>query len=422
MVPKTTSLFAYLMRTVILALFGALILVSAILLLNHIKGSLFWSLDIEITIGCIIMGALISFVNYRKFLAPIPSLIHNVIEFGKGNFTVHFDEAKSGELAPIAHALNEAIQKISVLLNQVSEVSNRVSVSSADLSSSTEETSHFTEEIAVSMDSMLKSSQEQTENMNQTMTRIKHLNESVLQVVETTKQASLISEKASDFADKGHAEISIALTKMDHIAETFDELTNVMEGLGGLSNEISQITELITELSEQTNLLALNAAIEAARAGESGKGFAVVADEVRKLAEESSGSAKKINALIEKIQMESQRAIQAVKSNSEEFHTGRTAVQGSGNAFQQIMDSIQLAVQQMQQLLNTTNGLMNVSGQVSELSHQLQIAQQDVAGKVKHSTSSTEQQLATIEEISSSSSSLAEVASQLQAVIKEFQV
>ena len=93
MVPKTTSLFAYLMRTVILALFGALILVSAILLLNHIKGSLFWSLDIEITIGCIIMGALISFVNYRKFLAPIPSLIHNVIEFGKGNFTVHFDEA-----------------------------------------------------------------------------------------------------------------------------------------------------------------------------------------------------------------------------------------------------------------------------------------------------------------------------------------
>ena len=76
----------------------------------------------------------------------------------------------------------------------------------------------------------------------------------------------------------------------------------------------------------------------------------------------------------------------------------------------------------MQQLLKTTNELMNVSGQVSDLSHQLQIAQQDVADKVKHSTASTEQQLATIEEISSSSSSLAEVASQLQAVIKEFQV
>ncbi len=421
-VTKTTSLFAYLMRTAILAAIGSILIGWLVLSINHLKGSELWATDLEFMVGSISMGIVISSMNFRKFLAPIPILIQNVIEFGHGNFTVHFEEATSGELAPIATALNDAIQKISLLLNKVSNFSNKVSFASADLSASTEETSHFTEQIATSMDDMLKSSHEQSTNVNETLLQINQLNNSVQNVVSSTKQASEMAEKASEFAGKGTSEIAVALAKMDHISATFDNLTMVMEGLGGLSQEISQITGLITELSEQTNLLALNAAIEAARAGEFGRGFAIVADEVRKLAEESSTSAKQINTLIVKIQAESQHAIQAVKINAEEFNTGRTAMQHSGDAFSQITQSVQLAVSKMQGLLQTTNELMNVSEHVSELTTKLQNAQQNVAEKVKHSTHSTEQQLATIEEISSSSSSLSEMATQLHSVIQEFQV
>lgn len=61
------------------------------------------------------------------------------------------------------------------------------------------------------------------------------------------------------------------------------ELTESMDSISSVTNEIVKVLLEVEEISDQTNLLALNAAIEAARAGDQGRGFAVVADEVRNL-------------------------------------------------------------------------------------------------------------------------------------------
>lgn len=117
---------------------------------------------------------------------------------------------------------------------------------------------------------------------------------------------------------------------LDEITNSIDEISLGANKIAESSNDISikseeakkqvgqtdDILQYIKNISDQTNMLGLNAAIEAARAGEHGRGFSVVAEEIRKLSDETKKAVGNIKNILETIKLSVDDMSSAVNETS----------------------------------------------------------------------------------------------------------
>jgi Amt family ammonium transporter len=120
---------------------------------------------------------------------------------------------------------------------------------------------------------------------------VEHVNEAVQSVASSVETTAQRAADANGLAQSAGASCEIGNRVVTHAV-------GVMERINQSSARITDVIDLIQEISLQVNLLALNASVEAGRAGDAGKGFAVVASEIRALAQRTQDYAKEISGLI----------------------------------------------------------------------------------------------------------------------------
>ncbi|MEM1274814.1 MAG: nitrate- and nitrite sensing domain-containing protein [Pseudomonadota bacterium] len=187
------------------------------------------------------------------------------------DLTRDFNEPLAEEYDSIRGDYNSAAETLRVVLLQIADTAGSLESGAAELQSASSDLGRRTVE--------------QVETIRDTATRVTELSDEVVGYGDDVRTASGLAGSAKEKADRSGEVVRSAVEAMDRISAS--------------SSRISQIIEMIEDISFQTNLLALNAGVEAARAGESGKGFAVVAQEVGELARRSSNAANEIKALID---------------------------------------------------------------------------------------------------------------------------
>ncbi|MBX0358106.1 methyl-accepting chemotaxis protein [Halobacillus sp. Nhm2S1] len=371
--------------------------------------------------AALILGAIIIWFFSNRLTKPIKQLSDHSTRIAEGDFTVaDLQVSNKDEIGVLVENFNTMKNNLKALIESVSASSEQVAAASQQLNANAEENSLAAEQVTTAIQEVAAGSDQQMDNANESSEWIHDISSNI-QTIST--QMINLSEKSNQTAEtsgSGEKLIHTALQQMHEINDHTNTTSGTIQVLEKKSNEIGKIVSLITDISEQTNLLALNAAIEAARAGEHGKGFAVVAEEVRKLAEQSSQSANHIMDLVHDIQQKTQEAVQfmnksddAVKSGvnvvgeaEQTFKTITTDVHDLSGGMNDITGSIQSMTHHIQSLVESFEAVKNFSVQASEQS--------------QHVAATTEQQNASIQEITSASETLAEEASNLQEQVSRF--
>ncbi|MEJ8546381.1 methyl-accepting chemotaxis protein [Brevibacillus borstelensis] len=368
-------------------------------------------------------GILLAVVLTRNIRNPLIQLVANVKEVASGNLRVEPLIIKNrDEFASLTQSFNEMTASLQTLIRQVSTSSEQVAASAEELTASAEQTSKATEQIAVTVQEVAAGTDRQVKSVDEGARVVREMTASIQHIAANVQSASSTAVQVAELAGEGNQAIQAAVRQMSAIHDSIRDLAAAVEGLGAHSQAIGQIIEVITGIAEQTNLLALNAAIEAARAGEHGRGFAVVADEVRKLAEQSSQSAAQIAELINTIQQETKRAVDSMETGNREVQSGIDVVHQAGETFGHIQHSIRDVTEQIQdvsaavqQVSAHTDQVVGVIALISEVSDVTADGTQNVSA-------ATEEQLASMEEIAASATSLSKLAEELQDTVSAFKI
>lgn len=369
------------------------------------------------------LAIMLTFILLSIKLKPLGALTESAKQLALGNLKFNSLPVRSkDEVATLTKSFNSMSSQLREVLLTVNKASENLAASSEELSASTEQTNFVTQQVNKAIEEVANGTSKQSQHIEESTIAIKEVLQGIQVIADSTSAVAASSEDTTLKSHLGEENINKAISQMKTIEGTVKETAESVQMLSVRSKEIEEIITTITNISGQTNLLALNAAIEAARAGENGKGFAVVADEVKKLAEESSRSAQQITDIIQSIQKDTLTAVNQMNEVTKNVLTGVTIIQHTGNSFAEILESAGDVSGKIQEISAVSAQIATSTEQVVNSFNTVNLIAKNTTTQTSNVSASAEEQLATMDEIASSTEALTQLALELNDQLTKFQL
>ena len=369
------------------------------------------------------VGLMSAFYLAKRIATPLRQLEGYVKEVSSGNLTVQPLQLNTNdELNTLADAMNGMHHNLRALLQNLAENARDLSTSSQLLSQSTTDVNEAAQAMLSGADVTVQNASAAAKSLDESAIAIDEAASATQKIAQSAQDLHTFTSQTEENAQLGTTNLLTASEQMDSIYKSTRMTTDLIHRLSEQSREIETITQVITAIADQTNLLALNASIEAARAGEHGKGFAVVAEEVRKLAEQSNESASKIVLLTNEIQQDTKNAEQAIQSSLTNVEQGVEIIDVAGQSFEQIASAIGNMKHQIEDVSAVTQEISATAQHVASSVSQVSEASQRSRTNAEQAYDASENQLATLKQVSTIAETLEQRAQQMEAILSNYRL
>ena len=371
----------------------------------------------------VVIALALTFTLLARKIKPIGALTELAKQFASGNLKFNALPIRSkDEIATLTQSFNSMATQLREVLLTVNKASENLAASSEELLAGTEQTNSVTHQVNKAIENVASDTNKQSQHIEESNIAIKGVLQGTQMIAESASSVATSAKDTTQKSQFGEEQINKAITQMRSIEHTVKDTATSVQMLSVRSKEIEEIITTITAISGQTNLLALNAAIEAARAGEQGKGFAVVADEVKKLAEQSNQSAQRITDIIQSIQQGTALAVTQMNAVTQQVVDGVAIIEHTGSSFTDILVSSNEVSNKLVDMSSVLSQITTHTEQVVHTFDTVNDLSRNTTEQTRTVSSLTEEHLATMDEISSSTEALTQLALELNHQLTKFKL
>lgn len=379
--------------------------------------------SIIMSIAAVLIGLVLALVTSNLISTPLLKIRDRMKMVAEGELNHEPLEQKSyDELGELTVSANLMQKNLRDTIEKMLVVSQSVTNQSDDLTQSANEVQQGSKQIASTMYELSEGSESQASRAAEMVRMMDDFTDRIELAHLEGADVARSSTEILSLTKEGTALMRSSVQQMQSIDGIVKNAVEQVKGLDSQSQQISQLVQVIKDISNQTNLLALNAAIEAARAGEHGKGFAVVADEVRKLAEEVTHSVGDITNIVSAIQTGSKTVVHSLEDGYTQVDEGTKQITLTGGTFETINHSVGNMEMKIQHITEELNYISTNSKKINQAIEDIAAVSEESAAGIEQVSASAQQSSSSMDEITNHASELASSAELLTAQVKKFQL